>query len=80
MYEAMLTSQGGVCAICGRPPSEKRRLAVDHDHATGAVRGLLCVPCNQALGRFQDSPDVLAAAAMYVLRYENVLEIARPRA
>jgi hypothetical protein len=75
-YQAMLAAQGGVCAICGTPPTDRRRLAVDHNHETGAVRGLLCVPCNQALGRFKDSPDVLAAAAMYLLRHENALALA----
>lgn len=47
-YEALLEAQGGVCAICGNPPA-KRRLSVDHDHATGKVRGLLCFRCNRAL-------------------------------
>jgi len=40
-YEALVASQGGGCAICGKPPGEKR-LCVDQDHATGAIRGLLC--------------------------------------
>ena len=47
-YEWMLAEQGGVCAICGSPP-KSRRLHVDHDHKTGAVRGLLCFRCNRAL-------------------------------
>jgi hypothetical protein len=47
-YELMLAFQDGVCAICGRPP-KKMRLAVDHDHKTGEVRGLLCFICNQTL-------------------------------
>jgi len=48
MYAAMLAEQGGGCAVCGRPP-RTRRLHVDHDHATGRVRGLLCYRCNRAL-------------------------------
>lgn len=48
-YEALLAAQGGGCAICGRPPSERRRLDTDHDHKTGRVRGLLCHRCNRAL-------------------------------
>lgn len=52
VYEQMLTDQGGVCKICKRPPLN-RQLAVDHDHDTGAVRGLLCTRCNTALGWFE---------------------------
>lgn len=48
-YDAMLAAQGGVCAVCGEPPSAKR-LAVDHNHTTGKVRALLCYSCNSALG------------------------------
>ena len=48
-YEAVVAAQGGVCSICGRPP-KKVRLSLDHDHKTGRMRGLLCVPCNRALG------------------------------
>lgn len=47
-YAAMLAAQGGHCAICPSTP-KTRRLHVDHDHATGAVRGLLCHRCNRAL-------------------------------
>lgn len=47
-YATLLAAQSGGCAICGRPP-KTRRLHVDHDHATGAVRGLLCHRCNRAL-------------------------------
>lgn len=47
-YDQMLSSQGGVCALCGDPPKGKR-LAVDHDHKTGKVRGLLCSFCNHRI-------------------------------
>lgn len=47
-YDARLAKQGGGCAVCGRPP-KTRRLHVDHDHATGAIRGLLCYRCNRAI-------------------------------
>jgi hypothetical protein len=63
-YEEILQEQGGVCAICGG--TCKRRLAVDHDHDTGKVRGLLCSRCNRALGYFQDSTEILQNALKYI--------------
>lgn len=48
-YDAMLAQQGGVCALCGAPPGRYRH-AVDHDHVTGRIRGLLCMGCNRSLG------------------------------
>lgn len=65
-YESLLLSQGGVCAICREPCSSGNRLAVDHDHTTGKVRGLLCAQCNQALGKLQESPALLRAAVTYL--------------
>lgn len=73
-YEAMLDAQGGVCAICAEPERAKhqnglpRSLAVDHDHVTGAVRGLLCTNCNQALGKFKDDPARIQKAIDYLRR------------
>lgn len=58
----MLEAQGGLCAICMTAPA----VHVDHDHATGAVRALLCFNCNGGLGQFKDDWDVLRAAAEYV--------------
>lgn len=55
------------CWICQFPESvENRRLAVDHDHVTGQVRGLLCTRCNQVLGRMHDNPALLRKAAEYL--------------
>jgi hypothetical protein len=51
-YNLLLQEQEGVCAICKR--TEARRLAVDHCHATGQIRGLLCSGCNRLLGRIED--------------------------
>lgn len=64
-YDAQDAYQHGLCAICGTEPGV-RRLAVDHDHATGEVRGLLCINCNQALGKFKDDIRVMARAIAYV--------------
>lgn len=57
-YEAMYEAQGGLCAICAQPETSSRngkvyRLAVDHNHKTGKVRGLLCFKCNSAMGSFE---------------------------
>lgn len=61
-YQKMWNSQDGKCAICDT--SEK--LDVDHDHATGKVRALLCQAHNKGLGLFTDSPDLLERAASYL--------------
>ena len=62
--------QGGKCAICNQPP-DTPRLYIDHNHVTGAFRGLLCNQCNGALGWFRDNPTVLRAAAEYVERHNT---------
>lgn len=63
-YEELLAAQGGACAICRVVPN--KRLHVDHDHRTGAVRGLLCSECNLGLGKFRDSVEVLQSALSYL--------------
>lgn len=57
------------CAICGGT-EPGRRLAIDHDHDTGLVRGLLCRKCNGAIGLLGDSADRLEAALAYLRRHE----------
>lgn len=64
-YWEMFDRQGGRCAICRAVPDWKR-LAVDHDHETGEVRGLLCNSCNCGLGFFKDDPHLVAQALMYL--------------
>ena len=63
-YDALLKRQGGVCAICGKP-SEKT-LCVDHCHATGTIRGLLCRKCNLGLRCLADDQSALIAALVYL--------------
>lgn len=67
-YLEILESQGGRCAICGRKPAAGKNLHVDHDHRTGAVRGLLDVRCNhELLGRLGDKdPGLFRRAAEYL--------------
>lgn len=73
--DAMLEAQGGGCAICGTINPQWRGWCVDHDHACcpsrkrscgKCVRGVLCGPCNAALGGFQDSVEVLSSAIRYL--------------
>lgn len=64
-YAALLAKQDGKCAICGICP-EAKRLSIDHDHETGAVRGLLCNNCNFAIGLLRDSPALVSRAALYL--------------
>ena len=71
-YEAMGGAQRGRCSICCEPPRVGQRLAIDHDHATGARRGLLCRQCNTMLGKARDSVAVLARAMEYVLKYRTL--------
>jgi hypothetical protein len=63
-YNRILERQGGVCALCDQ--TSDVALQIDHDHATGQVRGLLCHKCNKALGLVNDNHVVLARAVAYV--------------
>jgi hypothetical protein len=77
-YDALLESQGGVCAICLLPeraiaPRSDTviALSVDHEYDTGTVRGLLCQTCNRALGYLKDREDLLLRAALYLEEFRN---------
>lgn len=63
-YQKILKRQGGGCATCG---SKTKKLHVDHDHATGKVRGLLCGPCNRAIGLIYDSPKIARKIVKYLV-------------
>lgn len=73
-YEEMFSKQDGVCAIC-KQPWKTRRLAVDHCHKTGKIRGLLCGRCNGQLGWLENEQWVTAAkeylAGTYIGRPVN---------
>lgn len=68
-YDRMLADQGGCCAICLAPEAKQFKgvFHVDHDHATGAVRGLLCRGCNHMLGAVGDDPKILGRAIRYLV-------------
>lgn len=75
-WDALYHHQGSGCALCGKPSSGKRRLHVDHDHATedqgfGVVRGLLCAGCNIQVGfyeRIRDDADYAGRIEKYLAR------------
>lgn len=69
-YEELLETQNFKCAICGNEDEvEGRRLAIDHCHESGDVRGLLCGKCNRGLGLFYDNPELLSNAIKYLNQY-----------
>ena len=65
IYNAIFDMQSGRCAICNSLPN-KQHLSVDHDHATGQIRGLLCQSCNRMLGYGQDNSAILQAGVNYL--------------
>jgi hypothetical protein len=83
-YREKLAEQGGVCAICGSDEiaerkGKKLKLAVDHDHDTDVVRGILCIACNTGIGKLNDSPARLRDAVKY-LESHGKREAAKPSA
>lgn len=73
IFNKILKSQKGVCAICKKPEiikdgrtGKKRNLSVDHCHNTNKVRGLLCSKCNNGIGLFNDSIKSLKSAIKYL--------------
>lgn len=73
-YDKILADQNGACKLCHRVETGTRNgkvkaLAVDHDHETGHVRGLLCEHCNTGLGKLRDDPETLRRAADYIERH-----------
>lgn len=58
----LIAEQDGLCAICRERPAKH----VDHDHASGAIRGILCFSCNRGLGKFRDDPHIIRRAIQYL--------------
>lgn len=69
-FEARARAQGYKCAVCGEKPAGS--LHLDHDHATGEHRGLLCRSCNVLIGHARESPAILEAAKQYLFRHGKV--------
>ncbi len=81
-WVALYEKQGGRCAVCRREgdmlqlltsrkvPSD-RRLCVDHEHASGKVRGLLCVPCNAGIGNARENPEILDQMKSYLAEHKE---------
>ena len=88
-YSAMHLAQNGKCAICDQPETHMRggkvkALAVDHNHTTGAIRGLLCSDCNTGIGKLKDNRNVLIAALKYLDKHSgatpNVVKFSEEKA
>ena len=75
--ERFAADHGDLCDVCGEPDTTHRKatwtqgLTFDHDHVTGARRGMLCSSCNLGLGNFGDDPERLRAAADYIERHRR---------
>lgn len=70
-YNQILREQNNVCAICGNKCRTGKNLAVDHDHSTNKIRGLLCDRCNFGIGSFDDDIEILFKAIEYLRRNKN---------
>jgi hypothetical protein len=72
-YDALLVAQNKCCAICKAPApkGDKKYFSIDHDHSSGKVRGLLCDPCNQAIGLLEDSVVSLSNAIDYLKAHSD---------
>lgn len=73
-YDAMFEAQDGNCIICGLPQLMKR-LAVDHNHQTGEIRGLLCTNCNLLLGRIENNLGLVNKIMEYLRKFARNLTL-----
>lgn len=72
LKDALVKAQGSVCSICSSK-IDAISCATDHNHVENFVRGMLCKPCNSALGLFKDNPDILRKAAEYLEESKLIL-------
>jgi hypothetical protein len=71
-FDRMLAEQGGRCAICGTTkPGSRGAMRVDHNPLTGYIRELLCDACNRGNGLFRHDPEILMAAARYLMKHQQ---------
>jgi hypothetical protein len=82
-FKKMMEDQNGCCAICERPEramvnGKVKPLSVDHCHATGKVRGLLCSHCNHMLGHAEDKVEILAGGIDYIEKHQRLAEAPLP--
>lgn len=68
-FDTLLKDREGRCEICAATVSRQgKRLVLDHCHATGAVRGILCDACNIGIGNLRDDPTLCLNAAKYLIQ------------
>jgi peptide methionine sulfoxide reductase MsrB len=65
--DRMIAEQGGKCPICRK----RAAVHVDHDHATGKVRAIVCEMCNGGLGQFKDNPETIRRAIAYIRLHQD---------
>lgn len=70
-FTALLDGQDGRCAICGTKNPGKKGFAIDHDHSTGRIRGVLCRGCNTGIGLLGESVDTMISAIEYIKRHKG---------
>jgi len=70
-FDALMVAQGGNCPGCGTKLLADKATNIDHDHATGKVRGLLCMTCNIALGLVKDSVEILLSLGVYLEKHRG---------
>lgn len=77
-WDARMAAQGGVCGVCGSREPRGKGWHVDHDHALGEIRGILCHFCNLAIGHFGDDPERCELAIAYLTQVTRSGEPWRP--